>query len=119
MSIDIDEIQVLMAGGPERPSLAELLATLRPGWMKDARCKEHPDVNFFPARGQKTIAPRAVCDRCLVRCECLQFALDGELAGIWGGTSEQQRNQALRKGLDAAALLAELEAGVTGRTEAA
>ena len=51
------------------------------------------------------------CRRCEVRCECLDAALDlGPKAhGVWGGTSAQQRRAAVRRGWDAARLLADLD----------
>ena len=35
---------------------------------------------------------RQVCGECLVRAECLEFALDtNQDSGIWGGLSEEER----------------------------
>jgi WhiB family redox-sensing transcriptional regulator len=68
-------------------------------WRKDAACLETPNVNFFPGRGEPTKATKAVCDTCLVRAECLEYAIvNVEVFGIWGGTSEQQRRQ-MRKAM--------------------
>ena len=55
--------------------------------------------------------PMSYCRRCEVRCECLDAALDlGPKAhGVWGGTSAQQRRAAVRRGWDAARLLADLD----------
>ncbi len=42
-------------------------------------------------------AAKAVCSGCPVRVECLEFALEPhQEAGIWGGTSEDERRH-LRK----------------------
>jgi hypothetical protein len=49
-----------------------------------------------------------VCGDRIVRCACLAYALENECVGIWGGTSDRQRAQALRQGTGAAALLAML-----------
>lgn len=66
----------------------------RPAWTADALCKEYPEVNFFPDRGQTTAAAKAICERCSVRDECLQEALDrGETHGVWGGTSYRDRRR--------------------------
>jgi WhiB family redox-sensing transcriptional regulator len=68
-------------------------------WRKDAACLETPYVNFFPGRGELTKATKAVCDTCLVRAECLEYAIaNEEVFGIWGGTSERQRRQ-MRKAI--------------------
>lgn len=73
--------------------LVELLRSTRPAWHADAACREHPEIDFFPARGQDTTAATAVCTGCLVRTECLTAALDGLEVGIWGGTSQRQRRR--------------------------
>lgn len=66
----------------------------KPAWMKDSLCLEHPDVAFFPARGQDTRPAKQICATCLVRDECLTFALDsGEHFGVWGGLSERERKR--------------------------
>lgn len=71
----------------------------RPAWMRDAACREHPEVDFFPQRGDIRSVRRAkeVCARCLVREECLAWGLrwdqSGNPLGIWGGLSGRQRRQ--------------------------
>jgi hypothetical protein len=44
-------------------------------WRADALCLEHPDVEFFPQLGGGGAEARAICGRCLVRQECLEFAM--------------------------------------------
>jgi WhiB family redox-sensing transcriptional regulator len=86
-----------------------LVRFLEPRWQKDAACREHPDVNFFPTRGEPTAPAKAVCAGCAVRVECLRCALGDEtLSGMWGGTSYQQRAVARRRGVDAETMIAEL-----------
>ena len=60
-----------------------------PVWMLDAACAEHdPEIFFVNA----TTEALRVCDRCLVRDECLTYALDQRIEhGVWGGTSGSQR----------------------------
>ena len=74
-------------------------AELRQDWMGAALCKSHPDVSFFPSRGEPTAKAKAICARCAVCADCLDFALAlGErLDGIWGGTSQYQRHALLRR----------------------
>jgi WhiB family redox-sensing transcriptional regulator len=64
-----------------------------PDWHADAACKEHPEVNFFPKRGDDGRQAKGVCAGCLVRTECADWALEqgSELKGIWGGMSELDR----------------------------
>lgn len=89
-------------GREDPPSLTELIhwiARPRPVWMRDAACREHPEVNFFPARGEDRRPALAVCGRCLVLNECRQWALHDPHApshGIVGGLSEQARRNARR-----------------------
>ena len=80
----------------EGPSLGELV--IRPAWQRDALCRDFPEIDWFPERGQPTEPAKAICERCTVRTECLDFALaGGEVHGIFGGLSGRQR-RALRRG---------------------
>lgn len=80
---------------------SELLEALRrrPAWQSDALCKEYPRVDFFPGHGEPQEPAQAVCRRCAVSSECLEFALSlsGWTSGIWGGTTHQQRRDLRRK----------------------
>jgi len=71
-------------------------------WVHRARCKDEDPELFFPVG---TAAPalaqidaaKAVCARCDVRAECLDWAMTtGQDAGVWGGLSEEER-RALRR----------------------
>jgi WhiB family redox-sensing transcriptional regulator len=71
----------------------------REPWRLDAVCREHPELDFFPRRGQRIDPLRFVCGRCLVRQECAAFALEWDaqtLHGVWGGLSQRQRRDARR-----------------------
>ncbi|MFP5322758.1 MAG: WhiB family transcriptional regulator [Acidimicrobiia bacterium] len=62
-----------------------------------------PDL-FFPDRGESLEPAKAVCAECVVRDECLEFALAaGERFGVWGGTSERERRRIRRQRRIAAA----------------
>jgi WhiB family redox-sensing transcriptional regulator len=77
----------------------------RPEWHADALCREHPEISWFPEHGESTTPARAVCARCLVREECLEYALDDPGAlrwGVWGGTTERERRALRRQGRVAA-----------------
>ena len=71
-------------------------------WLDRAACRHHdpelffPDSDIQPARGHVEAAKK-VCRGCPVRGTCLRWALDhGQEAGIWGGTTEQERRQLRR-----------------------
>jgi WhiB family redox-sensing transcriptional regulator len=77
---------------------ASLANAVSEDWMRDALCKAHPEVSFFPARVEPAAKAKAICSRCSAREDCLQYALalGDRLDGIWGGTSRYQRQQMLR-----------------------
>lgn len=82
-----------MAPGSGALSLVEALAGTRPPWMADGACREHPDLEFVP-RSRPVDRLAVVCAGCLVRQECLDYALERpELVGWWGGTTERQRRE--------------------------
>jgi WhiB family redox-sensing transcriptional regulator len=68
-----------------------------PGWMLRGACQgEDPEI-FFPiaATGAglvQIIAAKAVCFGCAVRAACLSYALATGQAGIWGGTTQEERH---------------------------
>lgn len=76
-----------------RVLLTELID--RPAWMADALCREHPGVTFFLERGEDARPAKAICSSCLVRDECLAYAIDqgSALHGIWGGASDRERRR--------------------------
>jgi WhiB family redox-sensing transcriptional regulator len=67
------------------------------GWMPRGACQGEDPELFFPiaATGPalaQVIAAKAVCFRCAVRAACLSYALATGQAGIWGGTSQEERH---------------------------
>jgi WhiB family transcriptional regulator, redox-sensing transcriptional regulator len=84
-------------------SLGRLLTLLADEhWRPIAACRTaEPDL-FFPVsaadnnRLQVTEA-KAVCAGCLVRRECLDFAIrTRQMHGIWGGLTEEERYPVVR-----------------------
>jgi WhiB family transcriptional regulator, redox-sensing transcriptional regulator len=68
-----------------------------PGWMPRGACHGEDPELFFPiaAAGPalvQVIAAKAVCFRCAVRAACLSYALATRRAGIWGGTTQEERH---------------------------
>lgn len=66
-------------------------------WQSRANCMGvDPDL-FFPERGASTREAKEVCRGCVVREDCLEYALaNGEKFGIWGGLSERERRRLRR-----------------------
>ena len=70
----------------------------RPLWMSDALCHERSDMSWFPVSGPSADyeGPKAVCGRCLVRADCLAYALENRIDyGIWGGMTALDRGRLL------------------------
>lgn len=76
------------------------------GWQFDAACRgEDASLyfapNYFEKRAQKDAREakaKAICARCPVRVDCLEYALKvRETHGIWGGLNEAERRQVLRQ----------------------
>ncbi len=67
-------------------------------WQGQANCMGvDPDL-FFPERGASTREAKEVCRGCVVREDCLEYALaNGEKFGIWGGLSERERRKIRRR----------------------
>jgi WhiB family redox-sensing transcriptional regulator len=67
-------------------------------WQTRANCMGvDPDL-FFPERGASTREAKEVCRGCVVREDCLEYALaNGEKFGIWGGLSERERRRLRRQ----------------------
>jgi hypothetical protein len=72
----------------------------KPDWMADGACREHPEVNFIPSRGMSSQPAKDVCSSCLVRDECLAYAMDNaDLQVVWGETTATERIQLRRSEL--------------------
>ncbi|MGH9149557.1 MAG: WhiB family transcriptional regulator [Acidimicrobiales bacterium] len=71
-------------------------------WRSQANCRHTDPELFFPVGNtgmaiDQIAAARAVCRSCPAQQPCLEFALTtNQEAGIWGGTSEDERRK-LRK----------------------
>lgn len=67
-------------------------------WQPRANCiGVDPDI-FFPERGASTKEAKSICAACIVRTDCLEYALENsEKFGIWGGTSERERRRLRRQ----------------------
>jgi WhiB family redox-sensing transcriptional regulator len=70
--------------------------------LPEAKCRNIEDANiFFPesrAEERKSLPTiRKMCDGCIERKECLEYALDQEIPyGIWAGFTTEQRKRLLK-----------------------
>lgn len=102
----------LRAAGGYYPTMDDLLrdlvtmlgdlAPLR--WMDRGLCAEIGDPDaWFPEKGASTRTAKRVCAACDVRQQCLDYALGtGQVDGVWGGTSPEERVELRRERRSAA-----------------
>ena len=96
--------------GPVTPPLED--------WHGRGLCTgEAPDI-FFPARGDPGTQARKICAACPVRRDCLEYAMEADEFGVWGGLDQQERRNLKRKKRRRAAANRTAANG-TGRTEGA
>ena len=77
--------------------VADLLGNA-PEWHERALCPQTDPERFFPEKGSSTRDAKAICSRCEVRTECLEYALKTDTRfGVWGGLSERERRQLKRR----------------------
>lgn len=71
-------------------------------WQAKAACRGPQSVSFFPPsyaerkdeRVAREARAKSICAQCVVRTECLEYALRiREPHGIWGGMNESERKQ--------------------------
>ncbi|WP_243657423.1 WhiB family transcriptional regulator [Frankia sp. BMG5.11] len=72
-------------------------------WRHRALCREEDPELFFPIgttgpAERQVEEAKAVCRRCAVTSDCLNWALDtGQDSGVWGGLSEDERRTLKRQ----------------------
>ncbi|WP_181779071.1 WhiB family transcriptional regulator [Pseudonocardia pini] len=75
-------------------------------WLVRGACRDSavdPEL-FFPTGGVSGPAllqqaeAKSVCRRCPVVLDCLHWAMSTRSAGVWGGTSEEERMLLGRRG---------------------
>lgn len=67
-------------------------------WQLYANCLGVDPELFFPERGASTKEIKEICRSCVVREDCLEYALaNTERFGIWGGISERERRRIRRQ----------------------
>lgn len=70
-------------------------------WRSDAACADSPLEWFFPVNPEEVTPGAALCRRCPVRRECLDFTLRQErfdvACGTWGGLNGHEIVELRRK----------------------
>lgn len=72
-------------------------------WRHRAVCRDEDPELFFPVGNSgpalaQIAEAKAVCARCPVVNECLEWAIaTGQDAGVWGGMSEDERRSLKRR----------------------
>jgi WhiB family transcriptional regulator, redox-sensing transcriptional regulator len=81
----------------------ELTTELAAEWRARAACSGYQHALFFPVGdtdGAAIERAREICLNCAVTDDCLEYALEtNQRAGIWGGTTEEERRSLRRKWL--------------------
>jgi WhiB family transcriptional regulator, redox-sensing transcriptional regulator len=100
----------LVRGATERGQRADESWTTGPvthgQWRSAAACRSADPDLFFPISDsgpalEQAAEAKAICAACRVRRECLVFALrTGQVHGIWGGATEDERAAARRRTAD-------------------
>lgn len=85
-------------------TVARSLPLVREPWQVRAACRGPETWLFFPPshperkdeREEREARAKAICARCSVTAECLEYALrNREPYGIWGGLNEVERQALL------------------------
>lgn len=98
----------LMPGITGRPSTDMIYELPEMRWATRAACRGmYAELSFWSptselnyhkgemghARRRREADCKAVCKTCPVRIECLQWALDHDELGVWGGTTDDDRHR--------------------------
>lgn len=95
MTIEVRSIRASRPGG--RPATGPALH-LPPQWVSDALCAQTDPEAFFPEKGGDPGPDRRICADCPVRARCRDYALSsGELYGVWGGLTLNDRRRLRRR----------------------
>lgn len=63
-------------------------------WMALALCNDRNRSIFFPNEGGGVEIAKRICQECVVKVPCLEYALQKRIDhGVWGGTSERERRR--------------------------
>ena len=63
-------------------------------WQEYAACEGRLELFFGKMRARREAKAQKLCDACVVRQPCRQFARDNREYGFWGGENEEERHLA-------------------------
>ena len=66
-------------------------------WRMLGACRGLDASVFYPDNDDEAEVAKQVCRECGVRSACLEFALEAEKVGVWGGATERERRRMLRQ----------------------
>jgi WhiB family redox-sensing transcriptional regulator len=70
-------------------------------FREEANCADTDPEAFFTEAGSSTypnvLLLKRICGSCIVKNECLDYALKHEVLGYWGNTTEFQRRKLRQK----------------------
>lgn len=67
-------------------------------WTEQARCRGVDPDQFFVRGAAQARQALKLCNRCTVKEQCLQYAVDNGIDfGVWGGLTERQRRAYQRR----------------------
>ena len=67
-------------------------------WASDALCAQTDPNAFFPKKGGSHTEAKNVCERCPVRPDCLDWAIEhDETDGVWGGMGPAERAREIQR----------------------
>lgn len=92
------QLTLPLVPGLSRRTRSSLVRRIVVGWQNDAACSGYPDVSDFYPDGYGAPASRritdlkGICAFCPVVRSCLSAALVADEQGVWGRTTEVQRD---------------------------
>jgi WhiB family redox-sensing transcriptional regulator len=82
-------------------------------WQEHAACRGIEAELFFPISEEEAGPAKAICDTCDVETDCLLFSLQNrERYGVWGGVTEKERIDMVRRGVAQRVLAESLRSAV-------
>ncbi len=69
-------------------------------WQERAACRGIEPEIFFPISDEEAGPAKAICGACEARQQCLLFSFQNrERYGVWGGVTEKERIEMVRRGV--------------------
>jgi len=82
-------------------------------WQEHAACRGIEAEIFFPISDEEAGPAKAICSACDVERDCLLFSLQNrERYGVWGGVTEKERIEMVRRGAAQRMLAEDLRSAV-------